>query len=602
MWTFILYLFIALQVAALAGGVATRRWPLRPQQLVWRGTTVEFAANQIQALLYDIDDVRFAYPTGQFVPVADETNHTAGKVVMREANFKGSKGLGVVFRLFAGCAAAAAEMASESVLIGLFGGFLLFGFAAFLAAPFLAASLIDVVYRALYRSRITAEVREHPSVPNAVTVDLTFRGLSSFGIVGDVLRAAATPAPPAGSRAAEAAKTEVVMSSRARASQWAGAAERRSSIVYGSGVAASVLAALVLALVVHPSTSNDYSYNSSADTSYSSGSDSSPTDDSTTTEDSTTTNDPTTTDDSTTTDSTAETTPTPAPNAYTSSSGNYSVAVPDGWIQNADEKFHPGNGAFTESKWHSAGDPEIFGLVDYTPGFSGTALEGALPIRAAHAKASDYEELDFSADGDARRYEFISGGVHKLDVFHKCGSTGVAMLVAAPADRWSDAESTLTDFVASFTCGSDSVSSGATSSNDTSGDSTGGDTSTTDVNTDQVFPTTTKAGLIELTIRRHWQARLDGDYAKAFGYYTGAVLSRVGTEAGWSEGIRNDGMTKLEFQGFRLLGVSSNVGRMEAKIHTESRRGGCDDWTFTYVMKHQGHWLIANSSADDAEC
>src|SRR5204863_199702 len=128
----------------------------------------------------------------------------------------------------------------ESALVGFLVAFMAFWLASLLAAPFLIAAVLDVIYRRLYRSRISADIRQHPSIADAVTVDLTFRGLSAFGIVGDVVRAAAVPVPPAGSRAAATLPSADASSSSARAANWAGAAERRSTMLYGSGVALSI--------------------------------------------------------------------------------------------------------------------------------------------------------------------------------------------------------------------------------------------------------------------------------------------------------------------------------------------------------------------------
>ncbi len=377
-WVFLMYLFIALQVMALVGGVVTRRWPLRPQRLVWRGTSVEHASAQIRALLYDIDDVRFAYPTGQFVPSEEETDLAAGRVVMDEANFTGSKGFGMVIHLFVMAGAVTRGVIDDSPLLGLLVGLFAFWFAAILAAPFFIASLIDVVYRRLYRSRITADVRPHASMPNAVTVDLEFRGLSSFGIVGDVLRAVATPAAPAGSRAALQTTGDLPgTTSAARAAVWASAAGRRSTVMYGSGVLASVvIAALLLAISPHPF-EQQYDDGTSADSSssyYDEPSDEMPVDEPVEQTEEDTVTEESGPDETATTDETDEGT------RYVSARGNYSVLPPSGWVQDSSDK---NKGSFYESRWHLPGQPTVYGLVDYTPGFSGTPLEGATSLRAA---------------------------------------------------------------------------------------------------------------------------------------------------------------------------------------------------------------------------
>ena len=584
-FVFFAYLFCALQVAALIGGVVTRRWPIRPQQLVWRGTSVEHASAQIRSLLYDVDDVRFAYPTGQFVPVDAETDLPAGRVVMEETNFAGSKGLGVVFKLFAGAGVAARSAADGSLLAGFLVGWLGLCVAMLLAAPFLVASLIDVVYRQLYRSRITADVRRHAAIPDAVTVDLMFRGLSSFGIVGDVLHAAATPAPPAGSHAAAAVTEPTSASSRERAGQWAGAAERRSTMIYGSGVLVCVLLAAVLTIIAplsgdgagHANTSlasETFPENAGPSAEFPPGQEQDEPSPTTTTKD-----------------------VRPPAGAYQSTTGGYAVVPPSGWIMNYSDKD---KGSFAETKWHMRGRFDVYGLVDYTPGFAGTPYEGARDLRAAMQRLNDYNELDFSAVGDARRWEFTSDGLHKIDVFHKCGGIGVAVLAAAPTGDWADLEDELSTFVDSFQC-----TTGEDPGASDNEPGRGGDEGTTpSASSDaQTYPLTTKAGRMERAIRQHWKGRLEGDYAKAYNYYTGPVRARVGLESSWGEEVRRDGLNKVAFNDFDLDSVNGDRGRMRARIRTESDENGCQDWSFTYDMVHSGaRWLIYDSKTDNASC
>ncbi|MEA2150157.1 MAG: hypothetical protein QOD69_1987 [Solirubrobacteraceae bacterium] len=604
MFTFLFYLFVALQVAALVGGVVTRAWPLHTQRIVWRGTAVEYAARQMQALLYDVDDVRFAYPTGQFVPDANESDHAAGRVVMHEANFKGSKGLGMIFHLFALAASAVAGVFEESLLMGFLMASLTFGLVAMLTAPFLLASIIDIVYRRLYRSRIEADVRAHPELANAVTVDLMFRGLSAFGIVGNVMRAAAEPAPPAGSKAAGAARTDP-LPSRARASTWARAAEQRSTVLYASGVAAALLMAIVLTLASPFSSSSRPPALSNAatglqpavpppdDTSSpavgadgANGGSSAP---------------PPTTDPQ-------QTTPTaqpPDPGTYTSTGGGYSIVPPAGWLMNAEDKDH--GGVFYETRWHKRGASEVHALVDYTPGYSGTPLQGASQLRDARKHSSDYEELDFSAQADgARRWEFVAGGQHVVDTFYRCGETGIAVLATAPPAEWDAQQAELSAFQSSFSCTANGAgtSSGAGSGAGRSPSPTTSTAAPAPAPADgQTYPLSTHAGRMERAIRHHWKSRLEGDYATAYGFYTGAVRRRVGLESTWAQQISKDGLEKVEFGPFHQEFASSSGGRLRVAVHTESREGGCDDWQFTYDMVFAAHrWLITDSKATDAPC
>jgi hypothetical protein len=579
---FLFYLFITLHLLAIAGGMVTRQWPIRPQQLVWRGTSVEVACTQIQALLYDVDDVKFAYPTGQFVPDEAESNHAQGRVVMHEANFKGSKGFGMVKHLFVMAAAVSAGFFEESALVGFLVAFMAFWLASLLAAPFLIAAVLDVIYRRLYRSRISADIRQHPSIADAVTVDLTFRGLSAFGIVGDVVRAAAVPVPPAGSRAAATLPSADASSSSARAANWAGAAERRSTMLYGSGVALSIALAIVLAAAdPHPFGGSPTSYASpdAAEASYSSsGGSAEGASGSTGPSDS----------GSAPSDSGAGATGS-SDNTYQSSVGNYSVTPPTDWVRDTEDK---NKGSYYETRWHLPGQPEIHGLVDYTPGYQGTPRQGAQGVRKLFQRVGDYQEIDFSPQGDAQRWEFEAQGDHRLDVFWRCGDTGVAILASAPKGEWSTYESDLTGFVDSFECtGPDSASTSGTTSS-ASGAADGQD-----------YALSTKSGRMERAIRQHWAARLDGNYAKAYGYYTGPLLQRVGLESRWAEGIKADGLNNVTFGRFDNVFVTGDRGRMRVSVTTESDATGCVTWRFTYDMVHgTGRWLIYDSRATKSSC
>lgn len=588
---FILYLFVALQVAALIGGIVSRTWKLQPQQLVWHGTTVPGAAANVQSFLWDVDDFRFAYPTGQFIPDEQARDLNAGRVVMREANFKGSKGFGVIVLMFKAVGVWALGAARVNPFLGLIGGLLGLYFAAWLAAPFLIASIIDVLYRSLYRSEITAQVAAHPTIDNAVTIDLSFRGLSAFGIVGDVLRGIAEPAAPAGSAAHAKALTETTTgSARTRAANWAGAAERRSSVIYGTGVATSVVVALLLASFgghIGGSGYDDTDSSYASESSYDSASDDASSDDTTSDADlsSDDGSDPFASDEDTSYDDTTESA------SFTSSSDGFSASPPDGWVQDSDAKD---KGGFSETRWHLPGSPEVYGLVDHTAGYTGSAETGARGVRDAVAKSDGYSEIDFSAgDDDSWRWEFTLDGTRKLDVFHSCGAGGYAILAAAPEADWDTYADELTLFVDSFSC--DSGSSDATVDAPSSDSSSSAD--------GYSYPADTISGRMERAIRNHWQARLDGDYEKAFGYYTTPILNRVGSESNWASEIASDGLTDVTFSGFDSTETTPSRGRMDVSLQTTSDANGCQDWTFNYTMVHNGsRWLISDSTADSSSC
>ncbi len=171
----------------------------------------------------------------------------------------------------------------------------------------------------------------------------------------------------------------------------------------------------------------------------------------------------------------------------------------------------------------------------------------------------------------------------------------------------------MTAFVDSLTCG-DAVDSSPDETETTPADDThtpttttpsgdGSDTPKSGGGDGQVYALDTNAGRMERAIRAHWQARLDGDYSTAYGYYTGEVRSRVGLESSWGEQVRRDGLTDVDFNDFDVELSNEQRGRMRAEIRTQSDASGCRDWVFTYTMVRQSsRWLIYDSRAQDTAC
>jgi hypothetical protein len=263
---FLLYLFAALQVAACVIAVVARSWKLTPEPIVWRGTDVDVAANNVQQFLIDIDDSRFAYPTGMFVP-DPSSDPNAGRVVMREDNFTGSRGLGWALRVFATFHEVwRRQMARDQNVVVYLVWPLWMMLAAFLAAPFLVAALLDIGYRIAFRSQITATITKHPKLDDAVDIQLGFRGLSAFGLVPDALRGMGAPTLPPGllatheSEVGSATATGSLAAVGGRAAAWAQSAEQRFRVIYGSAIGAAVAVALLLTLFVQHGP--DYGYDS----------------------------------------------------------------------------------------------------------------------------------------------------------------------------------------------------------------------------------------------------------------------------------------------------------------------------------------------------
>jgi hypothetical protein len=118
--------------------------------------------------------------------------------------------------------------------------------------------------------------------------------------------------------------------------------------------------------------------------------------------------------------------------------------------------------------------------------------------------------------------------------------------------------------------------------------------------------TQTRERNVSRAIRAHWKQRLAGDVtslAAAYDAYAGPVGRRVGTKARWMKGIRADGLNVMTIGGVLVHDVSSTSARAVARVHTESDRGGCADWTMRYKMRRiDGHWRISDSTADKAGC
>lgn len=128
----------------------------------------------------------------------------------------------------------------------------------------------------------------------------------------------------------------------------------------------------------------------------------------------------------------------------------YSIASPGaGWVRDhTDRLFADERSRFYETKWHLKGRPEIVALVDYTPGFGGSAREGAAGVREAYSQATEHA---FEAiGGDDWLFEFTTGGVHKYDRFSSACGSGWAVLGSAPATAFARYRDRFAAFAASL--------------------------------------------------------------------------------------------------------------------------------------------------------
>ena len=104
---------------------------------------------------------------------------------------------------------------------------------------------------------------------------------------------------------------------------------------------------------------------------------------------------------------------------------------------------------------------------------------------------------------------------------------------------------------------------------------------------------------MEKVIRQHWQARLDGDFSKAYNKYDGALRNRAGNKDRWMEGVSADGLQRVDVISIKSLGG----GKMAVHLTTDSEDQGCKNWHFVYSMaKANGHWRMVDQTARREGC
>jgi hypothetical protein len=126
----------------------------------------------------------------------------------------------------------------------------------------------------------------------------------------------------------------------------------------------------------------------------------------------------------------------------------YVVTPPAGWRRDGDSKD---KGTFTESRWHLAGSPQTFVLVDHSSGFTGSAYEGGSTVRTMVRRAAGYREYAWAAiDDTAWNWEFAADGQRKVDRFLTACGDGYAVLGAAPEEDFEDQRPTFEAFAGSL--------------------------------------------------------------------------------------------------------------------------------------------------------
>lgn len=191
---FLLVFVLTSQALAFAIALIARVWVLRTEPVVLHGIDETRAHDLVATYLESVHDTHFGFPTGIFR--IDEQASTPTELVAREINFHGSSGFQLArFAMVipALCIEAASDGGCAATAIALAVGITL---AAFLVLPILFISIIEVILRALMRSRIKAKLSKVPGEENACTVEFELAGLSAFGSRKPLMRGLARPIRP----------------------------------------------------------------------------------------------------------------------------------------------------------------------------------------------------------------------------------------------------------------------------------------------------------------------------------------------------------------------------------------------------------------------
>lgn len=192
--TFVLVFVLTSQALAFAIALISRVWVLHTEPVVLHGIEKERARDLVATYVESLHDTRFGFPTGVFR--VDTAQITPEQVIAREVNFHGSSGFQLA-RFAMIIPTMFVEAASdEGCAVGAIALFLGIMFAIFFVVPIVLISIIEVVLRALMRSRIIAKVESVPSEENACSVQFELAGLSAFGARKPLMRGLTKPSLP----------------------------------------------------------------------------------------------------------------------------------------------------------------------------------------------------------------------------------------------------------------------------------------------------------------------------------------------------------------------------------------------------------------------
>jgi len=123
--------------------------------------------------------------------------------------------------------------------------------------------------------------------------------------------------------------------------------------------------------------------------------------------------------------------------------GAYTLALPRSWRSAEKDVAHEG---YVESRWHPASNPDVTILVDHTRGYEGSPYDGAKGVQRQVRDAPSYRPIGWRrvtlGGREAWRWEFMLGGLHKVDYFLSGCGTGYALLGSASPARYARWEPT----------------------------------------------------------------------------------------------------------------------------------------------------------------
>ena len=192
--TFMLVFVLTSQALAFAIALVARVWVLRTEPVVLHGIEQARARELVATYLESVNDTRFGFPTGVFR--IDSGQSTPEKLVAREVNFQGSSGFQLARFAMVIPAMFLEAAGDEGCAAGMFALFVGVVFAAFFVVPIVVISVVEVVLRALMRSRISAKLQPVPGEENACSVEFELAGLSAFGARRPLMSGLAKPALP----------------------------------------------------------------------------------------------------------------------------------------------------------------------------------------------------------------------------------------------------------------------------------------------------------------------------------------------------------------------------------------------------------------------